>query len=414
MPIDFPSSPVLNQTYSFAGSTWQWSGTAWNLQRTAPGPTGPTGPTGATGSVGLRGPTGPQGIGLNIRGSFNFINELPALGIFGDAYLINGYLWIWDTIINNWKNVGLIQGPTGSTGAYGATGSTGSTGPQGSTGPISQIPGPQGPTGPTGARSTVTVLSTTTGLPASSASVVSGGTANDLTLRFTVPQGPTGPTGATGPTGSGYSYTQSISNATLTTGSKTFIVTNTGAYAQGQRIRIIYTVTPTTYMEGEITAIVTNSSITVNVDIVVGSGTFATWNFSATGIRSFVTGPTGPGYTIPNASAAIAISTGSKTFTTTYTGSYNIGGRVRVTDTVTTSNWVEGIITSVGATTITINADRTNGSGNITSPSINIAGQPAPINNYTNGNQSANANIISYGTGGAPGSGTAGDLYIQY
>lgn len=30
MPIDFPSSPTLNQTYTFEGSTWSWNGTAWD------------------------------------------------------------------------------------------------------------------------------------------------------------------------------------------------------------------------------------------------------------------------------------------------------------------------------------------------------------------------------------------------
>jgi len=29
MAIDFPSSPTLNQTYTFNGRTWKWNGTAW-------------------------------------------------------------------------------------------------------------------------------------------------------------------------------------------------------------------------------------------------------------------------------------------------------------------------------------------------------------------------------------------------
>jgi len=29
MTIDFPSSPTLNQRYTFNGRTWQWNGSAW-------------------------------------------------------------------------------------------------------------------------------------------------------------------------------------------------------------------------------------------------------------------------------------------------------------------------------------------------------------------------------------------------
>lgn len=35
MPIDFPSSPSLNQTYTYSGRTWLWNGTAWQLQSAA-------------------------------------------------------------------------------------------------------------------------------------------------------------------------------------------------------------------------------------------------------------------------------------------------------------------------------------------------------------------------------------------
>lgn len=29
MPLDFPTSPTLGQTYTFNGKTWQWNGTGW-------------------------------------------------------------------------------------------------------------------------------------------------------------------------------------------------------------------------------------------------------------------------------------------------------------------------------------------------------------------------------------------------
>jgi len=53
MAIDFPSTPVLNEQYTYGGQVYEWNGTVWRLVRTAVvGPTGPTGPTGATGPAG--------------------------------------------------------------------------------------------------------------------------------------------------------------------------------------------------------------------------------------------------------------------------------------------------------------------------------------------------------------------------
>jgi hypothetical protein len=34
MPLDFPASPNLNDTYSFNNKTWVWNGSAWELQST--------------------------------------------------------------------------------------------------------------------------------------------------------------------------------------------------------------------------------------------------------------------------------------------------------------------------------------------------------------------------------------------
>jgi hypothetical protein len=56
MPADFPTSPALNEIYSYGSNTWTWNGTSWDLfrysfnQTGATGPTGPTGPTGADGT----------------------------------------------------------------------------------------------------------------------------------------------------------------------------------------------------------------------------------------------------------------------------------------------------------------------------------------------------------------------------
>lgn len=50
MPISFPTSPLVNDTYTYLGKTWTWTGAVWQANNT------PMGPTGATGALG---PTGP-------------------------------------------------------------------------------------------------------------------------------------------------------------------------------------------------------------------------------------------------------------------------------------------------------------------------------------------------------------------
>ncbi len=152
------------------------------------GPTGATGPQGEQGIQGDLGPTGPTGAtgqGIEVLGSYPTLEDLQTAhptGNPGDAYLIAGYLCVWDVHTNSWLLIGEIQGPTGATGPAGPQGlqgiqgdigpagldgATGATGPQGEQG----IQGIQGLTGPTGA-------------------IGATGPQGDL--------GPTGPTGAQG------------------------------------------------------------------------------------------------------------------------------------------------------------------------------------------------------------------------
>jgi hypothetical protein len=60
-------------------------------------------------------------------------------------------------------------------------------------------------------------------------------------------------------------------------------------------VRAFYTVAPSNFMEGLITAI-SSSSVTINVDTTGGSGSYNVWNFSITGNpgSTGATGPTGP------------------------------------------------------------------------------------------------------------------------
>ena len=98
------------------------------------------------GDKGDQGPKGEDGKGVNILGSYNSLEELQAehpTGNVGDAYLINGSLYVWSETERIWKNVGLIQGPQGERGPQGIQGPRGEQGPQG-------IQGEQGPKGDTG------------------------------------------------------------------------------------------------------------------------------------------------------------------------------------------------------------------------------------------------------------------------
>ena len=68
MPINFPNSPAVNDTYTFSGRTWQWNGNGWFLTSQSIGSLGYTGSIGYTGSAGYvgsasttAGPTGYTG-----------------------------------------------------------------------------------------------------------------------------------------------------------------------------------------------------------------------------------------------------------------------------------------------------------------------------------------------------------------
>jgi hypothetical protein len=51
MPIDFPISPNINDTYPYGGTIWIWNGNAWVIQSSSIGSTGPQGATGSTPTI---------------------------------------------------------------------------------------------------------------------------------------------------------------------------------------------------------------------------------------------------------------------------------------------------------------------------------------------------------------------------
>ena len=121
----------------------------------ATGPTGPQGPQGAKGDKGDTGPQGPagangkDGTGVTILGSYaseEALNTAHPTGNIGDAYLIDGDLYVWSATNAAWENVGRLQGEQGPKGEKGDKGDTGATGQQGPIGPT----GPQGDKGDKG------------------------------------------------------------------------------------------------------------------------------------------------------------------------------------------------------------------------------------------------------------------------
>ena len=219
----------------------------------ATGPQGPQGPKGDTGAQGPQGETGPagkdgadgkDGTGVTILGSYDSEDALKAAhptGNPGDAYMVDGYLYVWSASLGAWQNVGKIQGPQGEKGEKGDTGATGpqgEQGPQGETGPQ----GPQGEQGPTGA----------TGPEG--------------------PQGPKGDTGATGPQGE-----KGETGATGSTGPQGATGPQgptgpAGKDAVTSAVALTIPSTAWTGSEAPYTATVACSGVTASNHIIVGAG----------------------------------------------------------------------------------------------------------------------------------------------
>jgi hypothetical protein len=86
--------------------------------------------------------------------------------------------------------------------------------------------------------------------------------------------------------GLGYAGVTSTTSVTIGAGSQTFTVSipsTNDAYVVGSRVRVASSVSPSNFMEGVITAY-SGTTMTVLVDTIGGSGTYASWNFSIAGV----------------------------------------------------------------------------------------------------------------------------------
>jgi hypothetical protein len=117
MSLTFPSNPAVDATYTASGSTWIWTGTAWDLVRQAAGPSGPSGPTGPAAAFSIVQTTPPS-------------SPQPGQAWYNSA---DGLTYIYYD--SSWIEFGnSLAGPTGPSGPSGATGATGPSGPSGPSG----------------------------------------------------------------------------------------------------------------------------------------------------------------------------------------------------------------------------------------------------------------------------------------
>ena len=179
MPISFPSSPSLNDVYTYSGRSWKWNGEVWLALGTVQGTTGAQGSIGI-GFQGVQGPLGIQGSqglqGQSIQGlqgnqgpnaAIYFDASPPPSPLLGDRWVDSNsgieYTYLFDGTNYSWVEVS----------ASGFSGIQGTTGTQGTQGIANQgVQGMQGTEGLQGFFTTVNVVSPITNSGTTTAAVV--------------------------------------------------------------------------------------------------------------------------------------------------------------------------------------------------------------------------------------------------
>jgi hypothetical protein len=212
-----------------------------------------------------------------------------------------------------------------------------------------------------------------------------------------------------GAAGIGY-VLSSTSSVAVGTGTKTF-TTNlsaaNSAFVIGSRVRVVSTVTPSTFMEGTITAFPT-TTMTISVDDTNGTGTLTSWKISIAG-QIGATGATGTGrgYFGLTSTTSQAIAVGAKTFTVNQaqgTNAFAVGQYVRAFG-ATATNYMEGYITAYTTTSLTITVDNISGTGTLAAWTITATG--------AQGADGAAGKTVLNGTVNPTTQGVNGDFYIN-
>ncbi len=205
----------------------------------------------------------------------------------------------------------------------------------------------------------------------------------------------------------------STSSLLIGTGAKTFTIQTTKAFIPGTFVQAFSQADHSNYMYGTVTSYNTGTGALV-VDVITtgGAGTLADWLIMSSGARggTGTTGATGPGYLATSTSSVLIGSSGTKTFTTQAGLAYSAGARVRASDAgAPSTNYMEGVVSSYSGTTLAFTADRSVGSGTLTSWSINLAGDKGADGAGTgdfssNTASSVDSEIVLFsGTGGKTG-----------
>lgn len=203
----------------------------------------------------------------------------------------------------------------------------------------------------------------------------------------------------------------STTSLAIGTGAKVFTTQADKGFVAGDFVAAISDADHANYMYGTVTTY-SGTTLTLDVTEVGGSGTLADWTVRTSGPpgNTGATGATGAGYAATSVTSNAIASSGSKTFATQAGLAYAAGARVRASDAAApTVNWMEGVVTSYSGTSLIFTADKSLGSGTLTSWTINVAGQPGADGLGTGDFSSNTATsvdgeaVVFSGTGGKTG-----------